>query len=333
MDLATIDSSNAGNAGEMLWFANPGSLGGSWVARSVTAWSGSGVGNEIAHSEIAAGDINGDGLVDLVARDISHGFWVLIQDSPGGTAWKPRRFVPTNPREGVALGDMDKDGDLDIVINGVWFQTPSDPVSGTYVQRTYATGWYPSGASGEQINDYACQVVLADFDKNGSLDIVITNAEELSNAPGTASKPLGVRVYLSPAEVTAGTWTEVVLHPSNFSWHSCEVADFDLDGDLDVVSGISQVGADNATPMIVLFKNNGAGTAFAQEVFDTGSEGGTPSYIYQSSAGDFDGDGDLDLLTPNDWASGPIWIYRNVAAQLSPPRRPSTPTGLAASSN
>lgn len=328
-DIALVDSSDRGNTGRMLWFKNPGSLGGSWAMRTVTTWTGSGTGGSVRHSEIAAGDINADGHQDLVARDTMYGVWVLIQASPfDGTKWHTRKFISANPREGVALADIDKDGDLDIVINGVWFQTPSDPVNGTYTKRTYASAWYPSAYSSDAQRDYACQVRTADFDRDGDTDIVITNAEELNNASSTASKPLGIRVYLRPNNPLTEPWKEVILHTKYFSWHSCELSDFDRDGDIDIVSGISLVGVDTAAPLVMLFKNNGSGTAFAQETIDTGSEGGTPVYIYQPSAGDYDNDGDDDLFAPNNWDSGPIWIYKNQSAGAPISSRPSAPTNV-----
>jgi hypothetical protein len=307
-DIAAIDSSNRANGGKMYWYENPGTLKSGWESHTVTTWSGRSTDTSITHSEIAAGDINNDGHQDLVARDVRHGLYVLIQEPPfDGSKWASRKFIPTNPREGIALADIDKDKDLDIVINGVWFETPSDPVNGEYVRRTYGASWYPSGSSQAQIDDYACQVAVADFDRDGDLDVVVTNAEELANSSSTSGKPQGIRIYLCPADPRIDTWAEVILYTRHFSWHSCEVADFDLDGDLDVVSAISTVGVDSATPLMMLFKNDGAGLSFTPEAIERELE----IFHYQMSAGDYDGDGDVDLFAPQNWNSGPIWTYQN----------------------
>jgi hypothetical protein len=316
-DIVVPESSNSGRSGAVSWFRNPGSLGGKWTEVVVSTWSGSGTGNMTEHmSDIAVGDIDGDGRQDIVVRDVSHGLWVLIQIS-GGTDWHTRRFIPTNPREGLALWDPDEDGDLDILLNGVWLETPSDPVNGDYLPRAIlgAEGWYPDSITTDSIRDYACQVEAGDFNNDGRVDFVISNSEELNNASSTDSKPSGIRVYLSPNDPVNDAWREVVLHPDHFSWHSCEVGDIDGDGDLDVISGISTVGTDDAPQLIMAFLNEGDGTAFAQDTIST-------EYAYNSSIGDADGDGDLDLFAPESWNRGPIRYFQNTTGPVTPPNSP-----------
>jgi hypothetical protein len=252
-DIVVPESGNAAGTGKVSWFKNPGSLNGTWNEIVVSTWSGSGTGNIAEHmADIAVGDINGDGKQDIVTRDVSHGFWVFIQIA-GGTAWEPRKFVPANPREGLALWNPDGDSDLDVLLNGVWFETPSDPVNGTYTQRQIigAGLWYPNNITSATISDYACQVEVADFNSDGKIDFAISNAEKLLNSSLTSSKPLGIRVYLAPDDVINDTWTEVTLQTNYFSWHSCEAGDIDQDGDIDVISGISQVRASDVVTTCV----------------------------------------------------------------------------------
>jgi regulation of enolase protein 1 (concanavalin A-like superfamily) len=325
LDIIVPDSDWRDLSGRVSWFENPrGDLGGVWKEHVISTWTGS-PGDSVAHmSEVAVGDIDGNGWLDVVTRDVSHGCFILLR-SNDGSGWQTRKFVATNPREGLLLWNPDGDGDLDILINGVWFETPADPLYGTYLLRTIAAPWYAANNGLDAIQDYACQVGVGDFNGDGRDDFAITNSEELNNAPSTDSKPKGVRVYLSPPDPMNGTWTEVVLDLLHFSWHSLEISDIDRDGDLDIVSGISLVGADNAPPNIVAFLNDGTGMVFTKQTIDTGKDTLMADVnLYNATLADADGDGDPDLFAPDNWATGPIRYYENMSTvpSMLPPRAP-----------
>jgi hypothetical protein len=326
-DIVVPESNNADGPGQVSWFQNPGgNLGGTWIEHVISTWSGA-VGDRVEHlCEAAVGDINRDGWADIVVRDASHGCYLLLRDNTG-TGWETRRFLPVNPREGLALWNPDGDGDLDILLNGVWLETPDDPLNDAFVLRTFAAPWYPAANTGPAVNDYASKVLAADFNGDGRDDIAITNAEELSNDSSTSAKPNGVRLYLAPPDPVNGAWTEVILDPLGFSWHTLDVADVDRDGDLDLVSGISQVGVDNTPGKIVAFLNDGTGTAFAPQVIASGLDSlGAEFFLYNATLADADGDGDADLFAPDNWNSGPIRYFEN----LTPPpdNMPATPANL-----
>lgn len=314
LDIVIPESENSAGSGSVSWFENPdGDLAGVWQEFVIAQWSGDS-GDEVAHmSEIEVGDLDGDGMLDVVTRDVARGLF-LIQQEADGSGWLDPRFISVNPREGLIFADIDQDLDLDIVINGVWLETPDDIQEDDFTIHTYASAWYPSSAISVAINDYACQVATADFNLDGYIDIAISNSEELSNASTTASKPDGVRVYLSDG-ASLPNWTEMTLISTDFSWHSLEIGDVDSDGDIDIVTGISQVGADNADPKVVLLVNNYPSVSFSEVIIDEGFDGDPTSpeaaYIYNASLGDVDGDGDLDLLSPQNWNSGAVRIYEN----------------------
>ncbi len=83
--------------------------------------SGSFVGTEVATvpdrqmRAIAAGDVNGDGKIDLVAGALSTGLWLFEQD---GTGWK-KTLIDANSsgfEHPVHLADLDGDGQLEIYV-------------------------------------------------------------------------------------------------------------------------------------------------------------------------------------------------------------------------
>lgn len=303
-DIVVPDSSNStSKSGALTWFKNPGGqIANTWKESLITKWSGSGTGEEVHHlSDIVAGDINVDGLMDIVVRDIDHGFWVVLQSAAG--TWSPKRFVATGPREGLELFNPDRDADLDILLNGVWFETPSNPQKGIYTKREIkgAQAWYPSGQSEAEIDNYASKVVAADFNSDGRDDVLITNAEELA-VGRTPSKPKGISLFLAPNNPIDDTWKEIKVFPDYYGWHTAEVADIDFDGDLDLVSGTAW----NAK-VTAVFYNQGNGASFISELIASNT-------IYQGQLADFDGDGDLDLWGPPQFNAGDVLYWENTSA-------------------
>lgn len=329
LDLVIPESNNGNGGGLVSWFENPdGDLEGNWIEHVIATWSGNGDQEEIAHmSEVDVGDINGDGRLDVITRDVSHGVYVMLREAEG-SGWLPRRFIEVRPREGLDLFDPDGDGDLDIILNGVWLETPEDVLGGEYVVHPFAPSWYPDGTSNDDVQDYATQIALADFNGDDRTDIAISNSEELRDASSTAGKPNGVRIYLAPENPkdSQSEWTEVILEGEHFSWHSLEVADFNCDGAPDLMSAISSVGQDNAPPEVVYFLNDGGGTQFSK-VDIISSE---VPFVYNATVGDVDGDGDIDVFAPNSFNSGPMRLFENSSPINVDGDPPSVPQGLRA---
>ncbi len=330
VDIVVPESRNGNGGGSVSWFENPdGDLDGVWTEHVIATWSGAGDEEVIAHmSEIDVGDIDGDGRLDVVTRDVSHGVFIMLQKTDG-TGWRPRRFIATNPREGLDLFNPDGDNDLDIILNGVWLETPSDPLSGTYQVHSFGAEWYPDGNSSDEIRDYAVQIAVADFNGDFREDIAISNSEELNNANSTDDKPKGIQVFLAPVDPKTESWTRVVVETEHFSWHSLEVADFNGDGALDFVSAITTIGRDNAPAELVYFLNNGTGTEFTKvDLLDA-----SVPFVYNATLGDADGDGDADLFAPEGFSDGPIRYFENTSPVISVPDliAPEMPQGLEAS--
>ena len=103
--------------------------------------------------------------------------WYENRGTPGrGTEWTKHTIAARFPQgvEAVA-GDLDGDGDLDVVATGwtphgriAWFENPGDPTGG-WKMHSIKERW-----------SNAITVVLADLDKDGRLDIVAC-AERGSN--------------------------------------------------------------------------------------------------------------------------------------------------------
>ena len=205
----------------------------------------------------------------------------------------------------VDWGDYDNDRDLDILLTG-------SGVSKIY--RNTGSGFIEVYA-GSLTGVWASSSKWGDFDNDGDLDIVIAGYVNLNNLITKIYRNIGSGFVEAFAGSIAG------IYNGEIAW-----GDYDNDGDLDIVL----VGNSSSTatiPVSKIYQNTGSGFT---EVFSGNLEG-----VYQSSLawGDYDNDGDLDILLSGLKQNGSkvTKIYRNnnlVANNL-----PSAPLNLTSSVN
>ena len=185
----------------------------------------------------------------------------------------------------VAMGDYDKDGDLDIYVSVVYGRNKLFQNEGQFKFKDMA----PSLAVDNPFDTHG--IAMADFDNNGYLDIFCANnVEALSLTRGLVLQPNAF--YLGFDEGFAESAAKSGLAGIDYNF-SCGVttADVNNDGLLDifVAKGAYRKGPDCANSLYV---NNGDGTYrdIAKEagVADQGNG-------YCCAFGDYDNDGDPDL--------------------------------------
>lgn len=252
------------------------------------------------------GDLNGDGLPDLVLIDRdstlpdAQVYWLPNEGpQPSGVVsfgFEPAMAtVSTHLYEDLAVGDMDGDGDLDVVIG----EAGSVVFAVTLCRNQLGT--IPPWSCGPEVTSLfkVDGLGVGDLDRDGDLDVTAT----VQSFPGDPRNAVWWELSNQGT-----TWTEHTIQSILSSGVETKPIDLDGDGDLDV-----------ATERDDWWRNDGGTpiTWLAQSV--------PGSTIVNTTFADLDRDGDIDLAAEvltasgaglswfeNDLAGSGTWIEHNV---------------------
>ena len=244
-------------------------------------------------SDAAWGDMDGDGDLDLVTSG---------ETAAGGLVTKTYRnqagsLVFSQDLEGVqnessghlAWGDYDGDGDLDLALAGA---TAAGRIARIYENNGSGTLTWDS----TQVLTGLAFAALAwgDYDLDGDLDLVTIGYDgALARAFLYKNDPLGTLV-LDPSHALVGVYAG-----------SADWADMDRDGDLDLLI----TGSDGVQRRTIFYKNNPPGV-----LANDGDHGLPATSLSDAAWGDYDNDGDLDLVLTGNGTPNFARIYANDGA-------------------
>ncbi len=143
---------------------------------------------------VGPGDVDGDGIPDVVSRDAAGRLWLSARDGLGG--WKPRQLVGTwwqGMTAIVGVGDLNGDGLNDLLAR--------DDTGGLWLYRGDGTGKFlPRLLIGSWWQGMTALVGIGDLNRDGTPDLLARDsAGDLWLYPGNGAGALGTRTKI-------GTW-------------------------------------------------------------------------------------------------------------------------------
>jgi uncharacterized delta-60 repeat protein len=236
-----------------------------------------GVGGGLSPQEIAVGDFNSDGRMDIVISVSGSNMLVVLMNTGGA-------FAPTSfpiPSRGLTVADFNNDGALDIASidnNMNTIQLFMGANNGAFSFGTILSA------------PIACKsVAAADVDNDGDMDII------------AVSPNADARIFLNAGDASFDYLT--LAGSAVFNPEYAYAADFNRDGNMDFVTF-----AETGAAFLTLFTGNGAG-GFTATAFGSGVSTGF------ANVGDIDGDGWIDVVVSD--ITGVPQIWRNTGGGFS----------------
>lgn len=322
------------------WYRNPGRPDGNWERRAF---------GDPANDLVLLADLDGDGDTDAIltrwreskadsrfvfAENQGHGKFKLRTDLPAGAGdflqgralghlssasklqlalswhmggkgielmtippapmkdeWKIEKISDFSQDEALSSGDIDGDGRLDLLLGTVWLRNTPD-------------GWHRFTIDPGRTNPDRNR--LADINRDGKLDAVV-GFEAISKA--------GEVIWYEQGPIATQPWIPhligTVIGPM-----SLDVADFDGDGDLDVVVGEHNLEHPDMARLLLFENLDSRGGHWREHVLYTGDE-----HHDGAIAVDIDGDGDVDIISIG-WEHGKVLLYENMGLRSAVTKRP-----------
>jgi hypothetical protein len=237
------------------WLENDGLPGaGLWAKHNVKTWEDSALTHQQGSTAMALGDPDGDGDLDVIVgrRSLPEPavtwfgriLWLGNDGTPADGGWTEHVLRDSSTNIGfysLRTGDLDQDGDLDLVGTPeddpvarpvVWWENDGTPANGEWIEDTIESGLAHSSPCLDDLD-------LGDIDRDGDLDVFHV-------------ADLNAFWWENDGTPDVGEWTRHTIPASATGACSVRLADVDRDGDLDAVTDEPGVGwyENDGTPRV-----------------------------------------------------------------------------------
>jgi hypothetical protein len=276
--------------------------GSNFIADSVVKWNGTALTTTfVSSSQLTAT------VPSTLTASASSGSVTVTNPTPGGGTSLPgyvrvappvttpafvsylqgTGFFPGHGVESFVTADFNADGKLDVafLVNN---QTSSTTMGSVCIMLGKGDGSFQTPICQQgTIGQFLSQISVGDFNGDGKLDLAVASSTGISLFPGNGDGTLG-----SPISSAAGGGPLLVV-----------AADFNRDGNLDLAVVNFIEGSTTNTTFIAILLGNGNGTFQAPVNYATGFN------AFSLATGDFNRDGNLDLVFNNVAGTGPTTVY------------------------
>ncbi|MBK8232314.1 MAG: T9SS type A sorting domain-containing protein [Candidatus Eisenbacteria bacterium] len=352
-DLIHARGFELGVPGSFEWFANNGAGGFAPGVRVATV-------PEFGGSDVAMGDVDGDGITDVVLSGMvfDMGAVVVVPGLGGGSFGPAVRHYSGRGSDGVSSVDLDLDGHAEVICTNAWSQTVKiwNPGLDGVIDLPEAA-WFNS--------QFALDPIAGDLDNDGDLDAIVAESAQVSallnDGTGQFTRvetPMqflactrdvhladlnrdGILDLLATRDDACGpyrlltmrgrgdgtfdplvVWTFAVAPHGDTAGGNISIAslDWDHDGDIDIAV-TETLGCPSCDPYrMFLFDGDGNGGFTGLREWFGTASAYAPHRVY---AGDFDEDGHPDLVS----SSGVAFIRGRGDGTFENPRVFNPPLG------
>ncbi len=314
------------------WYRNPGKPTGAWERKAF---------GKPAYDVVLLADLDSDGDVDALAtrwRQYAYDARFVFAENNGHGNFRKRADLPAGAGDflqGVALARFDKDGLLQVGLS--WHAAGKGVELLTLPQHPAVEPWLIESISQESQDE---ALSAGDIDRDGRIDLLL-GTRWLRNDGGSWSfhtidpernNPDRNRLadINGDGRLDAVVGFEAISKPGDVVWYeqgadftkpwqrhhvgtvigpmSLDIADFDGDGDLDLIVGEHNLKNPDSARLVLFENEDRRGLHWREHVLHTGDE-----HHDGAIAVDIDGDGDLDVVSIG-WGHGKVLLYENLGS-------------------